>query len=150
MRIALIGLCGLIAACAPQYTETFVTPGTPLPVNEARFTDRPELLHMAFRESCQGPADSYKTLGRDRVQCQTVPPPDVAAGLLLRYDGALDVPHIVVERQTRQVENGFIVAISYFASVPKRSGNDQRIYLRSRDLDLTIAELFRAFGGEPI
>lgn len=150
MRTAWIGVCCLLAACAPQFTETFLDPDAPLPVNEARFTEFPDLLHMAFRESCQGPADSYAATGQNKAQCQTVPSPDVAAGLLLRYDGALDVPYIVLERQTRAVDNGFVVGISYFASVPKRSGADQRIYLRSRNLDQTIADLFRAFGGDPI
>lgn len=151
MRYTFLALLLLgAAACAPQYTERTAEPGTTLPVNEARFAERPELLHMAFRDSCQGPTDSYAKLSGDKARCQMIPPPDVAAGLLVRFDGALDIPKIVVERSTRAVEGGYVVGISYFATVPKKSGNRQRVYLRSRDLDRTIERLFLAFGGTPL
>ena len=150
MRFLILALPLLCAACAPQYTERTAEPNAKLPVNEARFAERPELLHMAFRDSCQGPTDSYANFGANRARCQMIPPPDVAAGLLVRFDGALDIPKIIVERETRAADDGFVVGISYFATVPKKSGASQRVYLRSRDLDRTIENLFRAFGGTPI
>ena len=150
MRTFILGLIGLTAACAPQYSQTQLEPGTPFPINEARFDERPEQLHLAFRASCQGPADSYSDRGADEAICQMIPPPDVAAGLIVQFDGALEVPMIVVERMTRKVDDGYVVGISYFATVPKKSGNDQRVYLRSRGLDRIIENLFRAYGGRPI
>ena len=150
MRTIILGLFALTAACAPRFTETSVAPGEALPINEARFSERPERLHQAFQESCSRPTDSYTTNGANQARCQMVPPPDIAAGLLVRFDGALEIPMIVVERVTREDEDGYVVGISYFANVPKKSGGNQRVYIRSRNLDRTIANLFRAFGGNPI
>ncbi len=150
MRSYIWGLALLSSACAPQYVERTADPDAALPINEARFAERPERLHNAFRDSCQGPTDSYTVIGADKARCQMIPPPDVAAGLLVRFDGALAIPKIIVERVTRQAEDNYVVGISYFATVPKKSGANQRVYLRSRDLDRTIERLFRAFGGEPI
>lgn len=150
MRSYILVLAGLISGCAPQYVERTATTDAELPVNEARFDERPERLHAAFRDSCQGPTDSYSVIGQDQARCQMIPPPDVAAGLLVQFDGALEIPKIIVERMTRPADDGFVVGISYFASVPKKSGGNQRVYLRSRDLDRTIATLFRAFGGTPL
>lgn len=150
MRTYILGVMGLIAACSPQYTETRAQPGDRLPVSEARFTEAPDLLHEAFAAFCQGPTDDYKTLGRDGARCKMIPSPDIAASLIVRYDGALEVPHIVVERRTRTEGDGYVVGISYFASVPQKSGALQRVYLVSPHLHRTFDELFRAFGGEPI
>ncbi len=150
MRTYILGCLALLGACSPQYTETRLAPGTPPPINEAVFSDRPDTLHAAFRDSCRGPSETYTALSRDSARCRMIPPPDVAAGLVLRYDGALEVPHIVIERKTRRVDEGYVVGIEYFATVPQRSGADQRVYLRSDSLDRTISNLFRAFGGTPI
>ncbi len=150
LRASVLIASGCLAACAPQFSETRLAPGAPLPVNEARFAETPELLHDAFRDSCQGPNDDYKPLGRNGARCRILPPPDIAAQLLLRYDGALEVPYIIVERKTRQDDDGVVVSVGYFASVPLKSGAEQRVYLRSNRLERTIDDLFRAFGGEPI
>lgn len=150
MRTYILGVLGLIAACTPQYTETRLAPGESLPISEAVFTKQPDLLHQAFRAACQGPTDVYKILDRNTAHCRMVPPADIAASLIVRYDGALKVPHIVVERRTRAVEGKFVVGISYFASVPQKSGRTQRVYLRSRELDRTFQSLFRNFGGVPL
>lgn len=150
MRTYILGLMGLIAACSPQYTETRAKPGDPLPINEARFAEAPDLLHEAFAASCQGPTDDYKIVSTNTARCKMVPSPDIAASLIVRYDGALEVPHIVVERQTRSDADGYVVGISYFATVPQKSGALQRVYLNSPQLNRTFDQLFRAFGGSPI
>lgn len=150
MRAYILGVLGLIAACSPQYTETRAQPGDSLPVNEARFLKEPELLHEAFAASCQGPTDDYKQVNPSMARCKMVPSPDIAASLIVRYDGALEIPHIVVEQRTRAEGEAYIVGISYFASVPQKSGALQRVYLNSPQLNRTFDQLFRAFGGEPI
>ncbi len=150
MRAFSLGLALLCAACAPQYTETRLEPGQAVPVNEARFAEKPEMLFQAFEAACDGPSDVYTELRGDKARCRILPPPDVAAPLLLRYDGALEIPYIFIERKLRQDEDGFVVTFDYFASVPLKSGKEQRVYLRSPRLDRNIDNLFEAFGGQPI
>jgi hypothetical protein len=119
-------------------------------VSEARFSEKPEILHQAFAESCKGPTDQYKVLPGGDARCQMVPSADIAASLLLRYDGALAIPYIVVERRTRLEGEAYIVGISYFATVPQKSGSLQPVYMNSPQLNRTFDNLFRAFGGTPI
>ncbi|MEO9515411.1 MAG: hypothetical protein ABJH45_22820 [Paracoccaceae bacterium] len=150
MRFNILGLALLCAACAPQYTETRLEPGQSAPVNEARFTEQPERLFQAFEAACDGPKDVYTELRDGSAQCRILPPPDVAAPLLLRFDGALEIPYIFIKRRTRKDGDSFIVTFDYFASVPLKTGNQQKVYLRSPRIDQNIDQLFQAFGGTPI
>ncbi|MEO9898292.1 MAG: hypothetical protein ABJD13_06920 [Paracoccaceae bacterium] len=150
MRFNILGLTLLCAACTPLYTETRLEPGQSAPVNEARFSEPPEQLFEAFKEACDGPKDVYTELRDGSAQCRILPPPDVAAPLLLRFDGALEIPYIFIKRRTRKDGDGFIVTFDYFASVPLKTGNQQKVYLRSPRIDQNIDQLFQAFGGTPI
>ena len=150
MRVYILGLTLLCGACAPQYTETRLEPGQSGPVNEARFTEQPKQLFKAFEASCDGPADVYTEQRNGDARCRILPPPDVAGSLLLRFDAALEIPYIFIERTSRKEGDGFVVTFDYFASVPLKTGNEQRVYLRSPRIDENIDELFMAFGGTPI
>ena len=85
---------------------------------------------------------------RSVLQCRIPPPPDVAAFLVLQYDGALVAPTLVVQKETaRDAANAFVVELSYFAEVIQKSGNARRIYFKQRSLDGLMDELLAATGG---
>ena len=76
------------------------------------------------------------------------PPPDVAAFLVLKYDGALAAPSLVVQKETgRGSDSDFVVELSYFAEVIQKSGNPRRVYFKQRSLDNLMDELLAATGG---
>ena len=148
MRPILPLLLVALTACAPQYVETVVQDGQDLPVRRAVFAQEPEPLDVAFRSSCDSPGDELRQISRTVVQCRILPPPDVAAFLVLQYDGALAAPTLVVQKETgRDAEDGFVVELSYFAEVVQKSGNARRIYFKQRSLDTLMDELLRATGG---
>ena len=89
-----------LSACAPQYVETVVTEEQDLPVRRAVFAAEPQPLDAAFRSSCDSPGDELRQVSRAVVQCRIPPPPDVAAFLVLQYDGALAAPTLVVQKET--------------------------------------------------
>ena len=136
-----------LGACAPQYVETVATSGQDLPVRRAVFEQTPEPLDLAFRSSCDSPGDELRQVSRNVVQCRILPPPDLAAFLVLQYDGALKAPTLVVQKQTDRNAEDYVVELSYFAEVVQKSGNPRRIYFKQRDLDRLMDQLLTATGG---
>ncbi|MEL7132382.1 MAG: hypothetical protein AAGK77_08220 [Pseudomonadota bacterium] len=76
-----------------------------------------------------------------------MPPPDVAAFLVLQFDGALKAPTLVVQKETDRVNDDYVVELSYFAEVVQKSGNPRRIYIKQRALDQLMDQLLIATGG---
>ncbi|MEM8655069.1 MAG: hypothetical protein AAGF36_10025 [Pseudomonadota bacterium] len=147
MRPLIASFAVALSACAPQYVETVVTDKQDLPVRRATFAANPAPLDDAFRSSCDAPGDELRDVSRSVVQCRILPPPDVAAFLLLQYDGALEAPTLVVQKQTDRVNDAFVVELSYFAEVVQKSGNPRRIYIKQRALDQLMDQLLIATGG---
>lgn len=147
MRLFLPILMVALAACAPQYIETVATSEQDLPVRRAVFAAEPEPLDTAFRSSCDAPGDEIRQVSRNVVQCRILPPPDVAAFLLLQYDGALEAPTLVVQKQTARQEQAYVVELSYFAEVIQKSGYPRRIYFKQQNLDRLMDQLLTATGG---
>lgn len=143
-------MVGALCGCAGPFTETRLAPGATPPVSQARFAEEPKNFHSAFEDLCAGPTDTYSIQSRTTARCRTVVDPETAAMLIVRYDGALEIPYFVAERVTTNSPEGFVVSLSYFATLQLKSGSEQRVYLRSRRFEDTIDNLFRAFGGEPI
>ena len=140
-------LLGALSACAPQYVETVAASDQDLPVRRAVFQDRPAPLDLAFRSSCDSPGDELRQISRSVVQCRILPPPDLAAFLVLQDDGALQAPTLVVQKETDAGADAFVVELSYFAEVVQKSGNARRIYFKQRDLDHLMDQLLAATGG---
>ncbi len=118
-----------------------------LPVRRAFFEQMPEPLDDAFRANCDSPGDQIMQVSRTVVQCRILPPPDMAAFLVLQYDGALEAPALVVQKETDAIDDRFLVEMSYFAEVIQKSGNPRRIYFKQRSLDRLMDELLQATGG---
>lgn len=135
------------AGCAPQYVETLATSEQDLPVRRAIFAESPGPLDEAFRSSCDSPGDKIKDISTSVVQCRILPPPDVAAFLVLQYDGALEAPILVVQKETGQADETYVVEMSYFAEVIQKSGKPRRIYFKQRSLDRLMDGLLEATGG---
>ncbi|WP_299612306.1 hypothetical protein [uncultured Tateyamaria sp.] len=136
-----------LSACAPQYVERLATSEQDLPVRRATFAANPTPLDDAFRSSCDAPGDELRDVSKSVVQCRILPPPDIAAFLLLQYDGALEAPTLVVQKETDRADDTFVVELSYFAEVVQKSGNPRRIYIKQQALDQLMDQLLAATGG---
>lgn len=136
-----------LSACAPQYVERLATSEQDLPVRSAVFDTDPQTLDAAFRDTCDSPGDELRDVRGGIVQCRILPPPDVAAFLVLQYEGALEVPNLVVQKETSQEGDAFVVELSYFAEVVQKSGNPRRIYFKQPALDRLMDRLLTATGG---
>ncbi|MEL7090668.1 MAG: hypothetical protein AAFN94_02920 [Pseudomonadota bacterium] len=116
-------------------------------MRRATFASDPRPLDAAFRASCDTPGDEIRQVSRGVLQCRIPPPPDLAAFLVLQYDGALAAPTLVVQKETEQAADNIVVELSYFAEVVQKSGNARRIYFKQRSLDQLMDALLEATGG---
>ncbi|MEM6339587.1 MAG: hypothetical protein AAF729_00435 [Pseudomonadota bacterium] len=148
MRLLIPLMLGL-AACAPQYVEREITSDQDLPVRKAFFESRPKPLEDAFRASCTAPGDTYKRVSQELVQCRILPAPDLAAFLVLEFDGALEAPTLIMQKKTEPRGEEYLVEMSYYAEVIQKSGSPRRIYFQQRRLDRLVDELLSAAGGRP-
>ncbi|MEM6759656.1 MAG: hypothetical protein AAF601_09290 [Pseudomonadota bacterium] len=147
MRTLALLIMAALSACAPQYVETVASDPSDIPVRRATFAADPAPLDAAFRASCDTPGDEIRQISRGVLQCRIPPPPDLAAFLVLQYDGALAAPTLVVQKETEQAVDSVVVELSYFAEVVQKSGNPRRIYFRQRSLDALMDALLEATGG---
>jgi hypothetical protein len=136
-----------LSACAPQYIETVATSEQDLPARRATFAQSPEPLNETFTALCDSPGDVVRQVSASVVQCRMLPPPDFAAFLVLQYDGALQAPALVVQKQTAQKDDAYVVELSYFAEVMQKSGSPRRVYFRQRRMDAVMDGLLTATGG---
>lgn len=140
----------LLSGCAPQYIERTAVSEADIPVRQAFFAERPEMLDSAFRESCMPPERNVRQVSPDIVQCRIVPSAHAAAYLLLTYDGDLVPPSMVVQKRTQARDGGYLVEMSYFAEVTQKSGAPRRIYEPRRSMDRLLDRLLESTGGTPL
>ncbi len=145
-RLTLLG-CILCAACAPQYVERSADDPQDVPVRRAFFETNPSNLEAAFEFGCREPGDVYSRPDSTTARCNIVPTPESAAFLLVQFDAELEQPTLVVQKTVRPVANCFEVEMSYFAEIKAKTGNQQRIYIQSRNLDRQIDQILLSTGG---
>jgi len=137
----------VLSACTPQYVERVASATEALPERTALFPGAPTQLRSSFRAACTDPGDQYLRRSGGIRQCRSLPTPELAAFLLVQYDGALEVPKLIIQTEERGTGAPVEVGFSYFAEVTQKSGSVQRVYFRDRELDGFIDRLLVATGG---
>ena len=141
-HLKLIALVPLIVACAPQD----VGPSS----RSAQFDQYPKQLFDLFEISCSGPGETFRKVGTHSFECRELLPPETAAYLILNYDGyPQDLPDSVMRLTSTQTAGGYKVDASLFFNVPQKSGGTVEVPVESKELDRTIAALYRELGGAP-
>lgn len=136
-----------LTACTPQDVALRDSGAQNLPSRRAYFATDPAELHSAFRSVCDAPGDQFTQPDRQTAICRFLPSPALAAYLLTRYDGKIEVPKLVVQKITRDAETGVEIEISYYAEVAQKSGQLRRIYAPNPTLDRRIDKMLRVAGG---
>lgn len=131
-----------LTACAPQDIE----PSS----GKARFSEFPEPLFAAFRESCTGPARTFRSSGRNNAECMELMPPYLTAAFILDYTGITeDLPRLVIRFQAEPDAGSFVVQNDLFVNVPQREGAPRQIPFESQNLRRQLDVLYVNAGGVP-
>lgn len=142
MRYTLPLILVLLGACAPQ--------SGPATSGKARFAQYPTGLFEALESACEGDAQTFLRIGRERVECREYLPPEQTAAIILAHDGTpTDLPQLVIRFDTRADGPGWLVENDVFLSVPQKSGKALELRDSNPQLDQTLNALYQRAGGAP-
>jgi len=131
-----------VAACAPQDVATST--------GKARFSDYPQPLFDAFRESCEGPARNYRSSGPNAVECRELMPPRITAAFILEYSGIPeDLPRLVIRFEAQEDAGSYLVSTDVYVNVPQRSGGPRQVPFEDPQLRRQVEILYINAGGVP-
>ncbi|PYE81392.1 hypothetical protein [Pseudoroseicyclus aestuarii] len=152
--LAALGLA-LLLGCAPglpvQPDEPADLPLQPGQVR-AYFTDLPSTLLDAVRAGCTGPQAQVTRPGALGAGCESLPPPELAAALILDLGGTVeDLPRLVTNLRAVEASGrgGYVVTAENLIRVPQRDGGPaQLVRPDSPQLKGSMRALLEAAGGE--
>ncbi|MFY9211794.1 MAG: hypothetical protein WAO69_11750 [Aestuariivita sp.] len=131
-----------LAACAPQDMGNSS--------GKARFSEYPQPLFDAFRDSCTGPARAFRSTGPNTAECRELMPPRVTAAFILEYTGITeDLPRLVIRFRAEQDTGSYLVSNDVFVNVPQRSGGPRQVPFVDPQLRRQLDVLYRNAGGVP-
>jgi hypothetical protein len=155
------GLAGLLAltACAPSpepipvapvdQTETATDPTAGQ--SRAFFPTFPERLLTAAVAACDSPGQRPESPDAQTVRCLSLPTPDVAAALILSYDGTVsDLPLYVVSFQSVPAQGGFVVTADSYVTVPQTDGTVRTVRMQDPTVASGMMDLLVAAGGTAV
>ena len=142
MHRCLIPAILFLAACAPQD----IGPSS----GKARFSEYPQSLFDAFRDSCTGPTRAFQSTGRNSAECRELMPPQVTAAFILEYSGVTDdLPRLVIRFQAQPEADTYLVSNDVFVNVPQRSGGPRQVPFQDKRLRQQLDLLYLNAGGVP-
>ena len=142
MNLRLVPIILLLAGCATQD----IGPST----GKARFSEYPQPLFDAFRESCVGPARAFSSSGPNSAECRELMPPPITAAFILEYDGITeDLPRLVIRFQAEPDNESYLVSNDVFINIPQRQGGPRQVPFQDAQLRRQLDVLYINAGGVP-
>ncbi|ROU04041.1 hypothetical protein [Histidinibacterium lentulum] len=118
---------------------------------QAFFPEFPERLLFAVAAAWAGPGQQIVRPDDASLRCESLPPVDAAAALILRYDGTVDdLPRLVTAVSSAPEGGGHLVRTDTYIRVPKRTGGVEVIRLGDAELDRAIRSVLVRAGGRPL
>lgn len=149
MRYYILSAFVALAACDAPLTSTqeAVRGGA----QQAFFEDEPRMLFAAIAMNCTDPGNRILRPSPRTIQCEALPSPEAAAGLILEYNGTVEnLPRFVYSFNAAPAGGGYVVTADTFARVPQRDGGEQRLRMRDPALEASAREFLFLAGGRPI
>ncbi len=158
MRARIFTVLCLLAGCAPVEYLPMVEEAPPakqgmLPAGQqkASFPTYPQGLLDAALAACDNPGQTPRRPAPDTVICETLPTPDAAAALILRFDGTVDaLPLFVISFQARPQGTAYIVTADSYVTVPQLDGTIRQVRLVDSGVGSSMTGLLTAAGGTPV
>jgi len=137
-----------LSACAP--TPYVVAEG-----EEGRqagfFSEFPDRLFEIAEQVCDDPNETLTKRSRSDIECESLPTPEAAAALILRFDGDIQrLPTLVNTLEAERFGEGYMVLAQYFFRVPQLGGDTIVVRLPQRQADDALRRIFVRAGGVPV
>jgi hypothetical protein len=85
------------------------------------------------------------------LRCESLPPVEATAALILEYDGTVDdLPRLVTSVSAVARGDSHLVSTDTYIRVPLRTGGIRVIRLEDAALDRAIREVLIRTGGRPL
>ncbi|WP_147125091.1 hypothetical protein [Shimia ponticola] len=115
----------------------------------AFFAEFPERLFEIAEEVCDAPTETLTKRSETSIECESLPTPEAAAALILRFDGDIQrLPTLVNTLEATAQNDGFLVEAEYFFRVPQLGADSVVVRIPQRDADRAIQRIFRMAGGQ--
>lgn len=160
MRSAIISgiAAAVLTGCSPLQAPDLPAPlppsdsaRLPAPAPEgpqAFFSEFPDRLLFAVEASCTAPGQQIVRAGAASLRCESLPPVEATAALILEYDGTVDdLPRLVTAVSSEPQDDGHLVSTDIYIRVPRRTGGVEVIRLGDDDLDRAIRAVLVRAGG---
>ena len=142
--LLLLGACGATRQTMP----VAAMPGPDQGIQQAFFSEPPDALLLAAAEACVEPGQFLLRPGPGRVTCESLPTPEIAAALILRYDGTVsELPRYVISFAADPLPQGYLVTTENFIRVPQRQGPPLLIRLQDPLITQAFRNMLIAAGG---
>ncbi|MHA6262093.1 hypothetical protein ACXYMO_02735 [Arenibacterium sp. CAU 1754] len=116
----------------------------------ARFDGYPDMLFAALESACSAPADTFRRLSRNSVECRSYMPPQATANAILNYDGTPeDLPQLVFKVDATPETPGYSVTFQAFLNVPQKSGPAVKVIHSSPAITRKMNAILSSAGGVP-
>ena len=140
-----LALLAGLAAC------TQVPPINPETARGALYEDFPETLFIAAQTVCSGPRDRAIRVSDASFLCESLPPPQAAAALILEFDGTVEsIPVFITRFDAIERAGQYLVLTDNYVRIAQRSGEVIQVRVPDPELERQIDAVFRATGGEPL
>jgi hypothetical protein len=162
-RVWIFVLLATLAACAqvnplsepPAIAADAATASVPGAVeataSRAFFPSFPDRLLTAAVQACNSPGQRPESPSANTVRCLSLPTPDVAAALILSYDGTIaDLPLYVVSFDTIPSDGGYIVTADSYVTVPQTDGTIRTVRLMDPVVASEMMDLLTTAGGTAV
>lgn len=117
----------------------------------AFFQDFPDRLLFAVAAACTGPGQQVLRPDDTSLRCESLPPVEATAALILEYDGTVeDLPRLVTAVFSAPQGGGHLVSTDTYIRVPQRTGEIRVIRVGDAELDRAIREVLVRAGGRPL
>ncbi len=153
MRKAAIGVFFAVAACAPPQDLVPVVSGAGPAEGAAQayFKAYPGHFFEAAAAVCTQPGQELVRPDAHEVRCESFPTPEVAAALILQFDGTVEaLPQFVIAFRGANDSAGYLVTADSYIRVPQKSGTAQQLRFPDDEMTENFKTLLEQAGGRPL
>lgn len=123
----------------------------PTGAQQALFAEYPPNLFAEAAIACVQSGGDSRMQGNDDLICEFPPDPQMAAALILEFDGTVeDLPSLVTRIYGARATGGYLVTVDNYIDLPGRDGRTRQLRIPSDRLGTSMRAMLERAGGQPL